>query len=269
MGMSAKSPTERHPWHQDVQDALDEVRKLIEDVVRREQLRNDLTGLPNERALDQKLEQAIESDEDLWCAFIEIDHFKRINDTYGYPAGNTMIIEVANTLRFSSDRFFGGNTIAFHAHGDEFYLVGQETDDPDSIEQGLETVRGNVAAIRVKVAGLDKPMTATVTIGWVLKSSLQDEEVSRQRVRASVEDAVAYGKRKGRNCTLKYDGVMKKGKFYSERGNCKDCEAAFTMDVERSRLRPESILYCPNCGVQQPRPERPERDADAAAEVKA
>jgi diguanylate cyclase (GGDEF)-like protein len=266
MGMSAKGPFERHLWHQDVQDALDQVRKLIEDVVRREQHRNDLTGLPNERALDQRLEQAVENDEELWCAFVEIDYFKRINDTYGYPAGNAMIKKVADTLQFATEQFFSGTTIAFHAHGDEFYLIGQESRDQESIHRCLEVIRGNIEATSVKVDGFEKPMTATVTIGWVLKSSLLDEEVSRLRIRTSVEDAVAYGKRNGRNCTLRYDVAMKKGQFFSERGNCRSCEAAFTMDVEKSKLRPEPVLWCPNCGAKQ---ERPEREAGATAEAEA
>lgn len=208
----------------------------------------------------------VENDEDLWCAFIEIDHFKRINDTYGYLAGNAMIKKVADTLRFAVDQFLGGDTVAFHAHGDEFYLVGQQIRDRESIQRCLEVVRENIVATTVKMDGFEKPMTATVTIGWIMKSSLLSEEVSRHRLRTSVEDAVAYGKRQGRNRTLMYGTAMKEGKFFSERGNCNACEAAFTMDVEKSKLGSEPVLWCPNCGAKQARPER-QAGATAEAEV--
>jgi diguanylate cyclase (GGDEF)-like protein len=264
MGMSTRPPEEIHPWHHDVQEALDKVREVIEDVVRREQHRNDLTNLPNERALDSKLEQAFadEHGKDIWCAFVEIDNFKRLNEVYKYEAGNAMLKKVAEQLKISAESYFGGLGLvqAFHAHGDEFYMIGERSNGvtADKIHSKLDAIRNTISSVSVHVGGFDEPMTATVTIGWAFKSDLEDANASRLGFRRCVEDAVGFGKRKGRNRTVQYNADMRKSDIYSERGNCTNpkCEAAFTVDVEKNKSE-NQFLWCPNCGTKQDRPKRP------------
>jgi diguanylate cyclase (GGDEF)-like protein len=262
--MTPMSSKESHRWEQDVQQALDKVRGLIEDVVRAEQHRNDLTGLPNERSLDRELHQEFAGGNEFWCAFVEIDHFKRLNEIYKYEACDAMLQAVGKHLQLSAQQCFGGAR-AFHAHGDEFYLLGGEA-KAGTIEKGLESVRQHIAAISLPVQGFSEPMSATVTIGWAFRSDLQGTESTAKMFRRIVEDAVAFGKRKGRDQVCRYDSTMKKEDIFSERGNCPQCEAAFTMDVEKSKLEPNPTLWCPNCGATQPRPVRPE---GAVAEAEA
>jgi diguanylate cyclase (GGDEF)-like protein len=255
--MSTTSKEERHPWHEDVQGALAEVGRLIEDVVRREQHRNDLTGLPNERALDRKIDEALDRGNDIWCAFIEVDHFKRINSTYKYAGGNAMLKKIGQVLQFSLDTFFLGQTTAFHAHGDEFYLMGDGPVDPTKIADALDAVRKAIAAITLQVKGIAQPMRTTVTIGWAIPADMQENDATRVGFKQSLEDAVSAGKRQGRNRTLRYSKEMRAEDLLSERGTCEICEAAFTMDVDKAKLSDAPILWCPNCGATQNRPERP------------
>ena len=254
--MSNKS--EIYPWHEDVQNALSSIHQLIEEVVRREQHRNDLTHLPNERALDRELEEVFEKDTSIWCAFIEIDHFKKLNDNFTYEAANGMLQKVAKLIGVAAEHYFLRETKAFHAHGDEFYLVGDGGETTDKIESGLNALRAGIAEAHTNVDGFDRPMQVTVTVGWAHRADLQGEQSTAPGFKRAVEETVAYGKRKGRNRLERYSESMQKQKLFSERGNCGACEAAFTMDVIVDNLAPQRTLWCPNCGETQPRSVRPQ-----------
>jgi diguanylate cyclase len=77
-----------------LQSRLDEARRLAN--------RDHLTGLPNRRAFDElyarERREAVLAGETLCVAFCDIDHFKRVNDTHGHPAGDRVIRYVAETL---------------------------------------------------------------------------------------------------------------------------------------------------------------------------
>lgn len=62
-----------------IDKTIEELRALIEQAVRDEQLRHPLTGLPNASALEEHVQRAIDGDHPFWLAFVEIDRFKTIN----------------------------------------------------------------------------------------------------------------------------------------------------------------------------------------------
>jgi len=80
-----------------------------------------LTGLSNRRAFDQKMEECFQkwnqSKQLFSLALVDIDHFKRINDTYGHPAGDAVLREIASRLKDFADEAvhiarFGGEEFA-------------------------------------------------------------------------------------------------------------------------------------------------------------
>lgn len=79
-------------WLQGVIDALCDLSS-----------RDALTGLPNRRAfeaaLGREIDRVARSGEPALLLLLDIDHFKRVNDTYGHPAGDVVIQSVADTLR--------------------------------------------------------------------------------------------------------------------------------------------------------------------------
>lgn len=79
--------------------ALDEVRRQIEAVVREEQMRDQLTELGNRLALSERLQSVFEDGSPFWCALIEVDYFKRINDRYTYEVADTLLQKIAGRLR--------------------------------------------------------------------------------------------------------------------------------------------------------------------------
>jgi diguanylate cyclase (GGDEF)-like protein len=244
--------------HPDVLEALEGVKSLIEEVVRKEQHRNDLTSLPNERALDKLLDDALEDDADAWCALVEVDHFKRLNRMYSYEQADQMLKAVGAKLSSNVD-LFGVGTVAFHAHGDEFYLAasGAGPDDagPDDadIEKSLDLVRRVIAQVREHVPDKPEPMHVTVTVGWMRSSDLAaGVDVTRRAIKVAAEEAVSQGKRSGRDCVVHYQ-PSSSGEVHEDRDNCSQCTAAFTVDVDKSRVANDDFWYCPNCGSHNKR----------------
>jgi diguanylate cyclase (GGDEF)-like protein len=120
---------------------LTELRKVNEDLraaqhlLTHRTLHDPLTGLPNRTLfldrLDQSLAEAVRSRRPVGVYFIDIDAFKRVNDTLGHTAGDQLLREVAARL---SSVVRLGDTVARFA-GDEFLMltVGAEDDLPAAL----------------------------------------------------------------------------------------------------------------------------------------
>jgi GGDEF domain-containing protein len=81
-----------------------------------------LTGLPNERAFCR--ERALRPDAAV--TIIDLDGFKRVNDTFGHNAGDEILCHVARRLRAS---LRSGDFLA-RLHGDEFVILSDAKDGP-------------------------------------------------------------------------------------------------------------------------------------------
>lgn len=92
-----------------------------------------LTGVSNRRALEEYLEDEIERSRryghPLTLALVDIDHFKKINDTLGHATGDATLIRVAQILR---ENCRSGDRVARYG-GEEFALIFPETDLPTAI----------------------------------------------------------------------------------------------------------------------------------------
>jgi diguanylate cyclase (GGDEF)-like protein len=101
--------------------------------------RDNLTGLFNDRYLHIALTQAIESaqraGQDLAVLFLDLDFFKRVNDTHGHLAGSQVLQEVGRVL---ADAVDGIGAFAARYGGDEFVLVGPGLGLPDAVDLAEE-----------------------------------------------------------------------------------------------------------------------------------
>lgn len=248
-----------------IDKSISDLRSRIEQAVRAEQLRHQLTGLPNKAALDESVREAIEGGRRFWLAFIEIDRFKQVNDRFGYDLADAMLRAVGDTLAESSPRVFASQAVAFHAHGDEFYVLGAmlpSTFSEPEIHDRLDMIRLAISQITLPTDKPDELMRCTVSVGWVTNSrgSLRDYMLR-------LEMAVAYAKATGRDRVAKYEESMQKAQRVSLRADCAEpaCSTTFAFDVPRSSLRSEKV-FCPNCGARIERPVAPNH-ADAPVDI--
>ena len=107
-------------------ERLEEARRILEDAydrARAEALRDTLTGLGNHRAFQEEMERqwalAARTGRSMALALLDLDDFKRINDSSGHAAGDLVLRQAATTMAAymrRSDR-------AFRVGGDEFAII--------------------------------------------------------------------------------------------------------------------------------------------------
>ncbi|MFL5681351.1 MAG: diguanylate cyclase [Chloroflexota bacterium] len=122
-----------------------------------------LTGVANRQsllgALFTEVERATRYGRALSVAFVDIDHFKAVNDSYGHGAGDVVLRGVAQTIK---THLRGTDTIGRYG-GEEFMLILNETD----VEEAsilAEKLRHLVQALRFRVEG-NPNLTVTISIG--------------------------------------------------------------------------------------------------------
>lgn len=114
--------------------------------------RDVLTGLPNHRAMmeaiDAEVQRAAHGDRPCALLFLDIDHFKALNDAFGHPAGDAALQEFAETVRTT---LRGMDTLGRWG-GEEFVALLPETDAAGAMV-AAEHVRARVAEQLFRVAG--------------------------------------------------------------------------------------------------------------------
>jgi len=155
-----------------------------------------LTGVSNRQALlgtlFSEVERATRYNRPFSVAFVDIDHFKAVNDTYGHAVGDVVLRGVAQEIR---SNLRATDTIGRYG-GEEFMLLLTET-DPDEAAQLSEKLRVLVSKLRFAV---DSGQTIQVTISIGIAGGVG----SALRVDALVRDADAAmysAKSLGRNQT--------------------------------------------------------------------
>ena len=162
---------------------------------------DELTGLPARRALREKFQQM----NGLYTvAMLDVDHFKKFNDTYGHDTGDAVLQMIAA----KTNNVTGGGR-SYRYGGEEFSIVFRGKNSADA-RQHLETLRETIANTRFvinrgsrrksdKRAKLknNKAVTVTVSIG-VADSNASIS--SPWEVLKLADKALYRAKQKGRNC---------------------------------------------------------------------
>jgi len=168
-------------WLQGIVDALSDLSN-----------RDPLTGLVNRRSFEMTLEREIDrvarAGEPALLLMLDIDHFKKVNDTHGHPAGDLVIRAVADAVTQSVRPM---DTVA-RTGGEEFAVVLPNC--PSSFGPTVaERIRATVAAMVVPVSP-SVSVSVTVSLGgafapqWIRSSPLLwMERTDRQLYRAKAE----------------------------------------------------------------------------------
>ena len=103
-------------------------RRRVEDQVRQLAFHDVLTKLPNRRLLNDRLNQAVAASTRRACfgalMFLDLDNFKRLNDTHGHDVGDLLLVQVADRLKNCVREM---DTVARFG-GDEFVVMISELD---------------------------------------------------------------------------------------------------------------------------------------------
>lgn len=155
---------------------------------------DELTGLHNRRhfndILSDKINSAKRSDEMLALAIIDVDHFKKYNDTYGHPAGDQVLIALANLFKETMKR---SDDVLFRLGGEEFALLYKPKGEAEAIDL-LEQIREAVEAIVY-----DEKVQSTITISAGLYIIKPQKAQSFEQVYKSADELLYQAKELGRN----------------------------------------------------------------------
>ncbi|HET9292647.1 MAG TPA: GGDEF domain-containing protein [Gemmatimonadales bacterium] len=165
--------------------------------------RDRLTGLLNRAYLDARLEgevgRARRYQQPLALAVIDVDHFKRFNDSFGHPAGDEGLRTLAATL---STGLRASDIVARYG-GEEFVVVLPEADAASAMEK-IEKMRHAVAGAPVKLPRRDKTAYLTISAGVACMPEDGDDPVELLDV---ADKRLFEAKEAGRNRTIGPPGV--------------------------------------------------------------
>jgi diguanylate cyclase (GGDEF)-like protein/PAS domain S-box-containing protein len=179
-------------------------RKEAEEAIRHMAFHDPLTGLPNRRLLTDRLHSALahcqRSKEHGALMFMDLDHFKRLNDSLGHDVGDLLLQEVARRLQKNVRQV---DTIS-RIGGDEFVLLLQD------IGQDADAARKHAAIVAFKIlASLNEPYElpattyrTTPSIGVCLFSGEHDTPAELLK---NADTAMYVAKQKGRNNVSFYE----------------------------------------------------------------
>ena len=164
---------------------------------------DDLTEVLNRRSFLEKaqaeLKRSLRLGKTLSIAIMDIDHFKKVNDTYGHPAGDQVLINFASSFTINIREF----DVFARFGGEEFALLMPETDTNQAF-QVCERLRLNVARSILDFEG--QPIPITVSLGI---SSLTGENDTLEKILQRADQALYNAKQSGRDRTMIWQQPIK------------------------------------------------------------
>ncbi|MFH2132640.1 MAG: PleD family two-component system response regulator [bacterium] len=172
--------------------------KYKTDLLERLALIDGLTDLQNRRRFDENLLsewlRAIRESTPISLIMIDIDYFKNFNDTYGHTSGDDCLRNVAKTLKQSIRR--PGDTVARYG-GEEFAVVLPLT-DKDAAMMVAETIRQNVASLKIPHAQNEGNDHVTISLG--VATIIPQQHSDPSTLIEAADQCLYQAKNAGKNC---------------------------------------------------------------------
>jgi diguanylate cyclase (GGDEF)-like protein len=151
---------------------------------------DDVTGLYNQRyleiILDRELSLAKRNDVQFSVLFLDMDHFKNVNDTHGHLIGSRLLYEVGQEIK----KTLRESDITFRYGGDEFLIILSHTNLEDAVVVA-ERIRQQIEKKRFLAReGLDIRLTASIGV-----ASVPDHATSKIEILKAADEAL-YGVKK-------------------------------------------------------------------------
>lgn len=152
-----------------------------------------LTGLPNRRVLEDRLAQALSFakryNQFIALLFLDLDHFKQVNDVHGHAAGDALLKEVAGRLR----NCVRDTDTVVRMGGDEFIILLpelQQAEDAQMIAEKILTALSYPLLINNQEMGIGASIGITVT---------KSDSVTTEQLLQKADNAMYQAKHAGRN----------------------------------------------------------------------
>jgi diguanylate cyclase (GGDEF)-like protein len=205
LAISTVRPAAGEPVRNHVVTVVDitHTRRQLEQLQRQAHF-DELTRLPNRVRLAQMLQGAMQTSRRegslLTVCYLDLDHFKPVNDRFGHDAGDRLLVELANRMRRSLRSWAGGDDVVARIGGDEFVLL-LRTATLEESRHAVERVLNQVCQPYGLGVGAG-PVLVTATIGaTVFPLDGADAETLLRHA-----DHAMYGaKQAGRNGYLFFD----------------------------------------------------------------
>ena len=138
------------------------VLRRLTDELRGMAARDPLTGLLNRRGLSEALQRHFSHRHaaPAYLLLLDVDHFKRINDSHGHQAGDAVLCHVAEVLRLAVRR----GDLTGRVGGEEFAAICLDADEAGA-RQVAERLRAGMESRSMDLPGCGAPLRCTVTIG--------------------------------------------------------------------------------------------------------
>jgi len=158
-------------------------------------LRDDLTGFGNKRALDASLhreaELSVRHKTPLSILMLDVDHFKKINDTLGHIAGDKILKDLATTIKKCARQ----SDLCFRYGGEEFMVILDDSDAVQAINIA-ERIRQSVEQCAYNYKG--KIVPVTISLG----TSTFEKDETLETFKDRADQALYKAKGQGRNLVV-------------------------------------------------------------------
>ena len=169
------------------------IRKKIEIKLRQQALLDELTNLPNRALsldrLNQYLKEAHRINGKIAVLFLDLDDFKKVNDTLGHEVGDKLLIQAAKRL---TDEVRAGDTVG-RLGGDEFIILLRGVSNVSNTAQIAENI---LSQFRTPFSIDDRQLLLTASIGI---SIFPDDTNTASFLLRHADSAMYHSKEKGRN----------------------------------------------------------------------
>ena len=156
----------------------------LQETLRTQSLRDPLTGLFNRRyleaSLDREVQRSTRRQQPLSVLMLDVDHFKRFNDSHGHDAGDALLAQFGALL----GRSVRNEDVACRYGGEEFTILLQETDARQALDRANEicaAVRALDVQHRRQTLG---PVTVSIGVATAPHAGTSPEELLRAADRA-------------------------------------------------------------------------------------
>lgn len=164
---------------------------------------DSLTGLYNRRYFNEILTREVSraTREKTYLSFLilDIDFFKKYNDTYGHDAGDKALISVAHAINKSLKR---GSDYVFRLGGEEFGILFSQNNEIESLELANK-IRKNIEKLNILHSNSKVANHITASIGLLCVNFI-DEIVGEHGFYTMADDALYQAKRDNRNKVVSY-----------------------------------------------------------------